>query len=113
MTPNKDRTTAWASQHLPFFVITIDRRRPILAALKCAGHRDVASQQLLGLLVHPPSMPGRPGRQPYALTKMLRIDLLQHLDASDPAMDKTLHESPSRDICQAQAHDARHLGRGI
>ncbi|MFC7520657.1 IS5 family transposase [Xanthomonas populi] len=53
-------------------------------------------QQLLVLIARHDPVSGRPGRQPYALTTMLRIHLLQQWYAlSDPAMEEALHEIPT------------------
>ncbi|PKV13322.1 IS5 family transposase [Xanthomonas prunicola] len=51
---------------------------------------------LLGLIAPHYPVSGRPGRQPYALARMLRIHLLQRWYAlSDPAMEEALHEIPT------------------
>ena len=68
------------------------RREIFLAEME----QVVPWQQLLGLVAPHYPVSGRPGRQPYALTTMLRIHLLQQWYAlSDPAMEEALHEIPT------------------
>ena len=68
------------------------RREIFLAEME----QVVPWQQLLGLIAPHYPVSGRPGRQPYALTTMLRIHLLQQWYAlSDPAMEEALHEIPT------------------
>ncbi|WP_254813450.1 IS5 family transposase [Xanthomonas campestris pv. campestris] len=68
------------------------RREIFLAEME----QVVPWQQLLGLVAPHYPVSGRPGRQPYALARMLRIHLLQQWYAlSDPAMEEALHEIPT------------------
>ncbi|CAD0304644.1 hypothetical protein NCPPB940_05690 [Xanthomonas hortorum pv. taraxaci] len=58
--------------------------------------RIVPWKQLLVLIEPHYPVLGRSGRQPYALSTMLRIHLLQQWSAlSDPAMEEALHEIPT------------------
>ena len=67
------------------------RREVFLAEME----QVVPWTSLLALIApHYPKM-GRPGRQPYALSTMLRIHFLQQWYAlSDPAMEEALYDTP-------------------
>ncbi len=68
------------------------RREIFLAEME----RIVPWKRLLALIEPHYPVSGRPGRQPYALARMLRIHLLQQWYAlSDPAMEEALHEIPT------------------
>ena len=85
------------------------RREVFLAEME----QVVPWTSLLALIApHYPKM-GRPGRQPYALSTMLRIHFLQQWYAlSDPAMEEALYDTPVVEIsqkCQQLMGDAKCL----